>query len=169
MVSFIQSNYIGFGSGIVVPGTGISLQNRGYIFSLDPNHVNSLEPGKKTFHTIIPGFLTKGGVPVGPFGVMGDYMQPQGHVQLLNRLIDQGFHPQAGLDAPRWRWREGLSIEIEPRFPLEIAQALLDRGHRVNVSLQVKDFGRGQAIWRTDQGVYIGGSDSRADGIVAAW
>jgi gamma-glutamyltranspeptidase/glutathione hydrolase len=169
MVSFIQSNYMGFGSGVVVPGTGISLQNRGYIFSLDPNHVNALEPGKKTFHTIIPGFLTKGGVPVGPFGVMGDYMQPQGHVQLLNRLIDQGFHPQAGLDAPRWRWREGLSIDIEPRFPMEIAQALLERGHRLNVSLQVKNFGRGQAIWRTDQGVYIGGSDSRADGIVAAW
>ncbi len=106
MVSYIQSNYMGFGSGLVVPGTGIALQNRGHIFSLDSSDANCLEPGKRTYHTIIPGFLTKNNQPVGPFGVMGGYMQPQGHVQVIMNALDFGLNPQAALDAPRWRWVE---------------------------------------------------------------
>lgn len=121
LVSFIQSNYHGFGSGVVVPGTGIALQNRGAEFSLDPDHVNCLEPGKQTFHTIIPGFLSKDGVPLGPFGVMGAYMQPQGHVQMVMNLVDFGLNPQAALDAPRWQWLGGLRVGIEHAAPRALA------------------------------------------------
>ena len=124
MVSFIQSNYMGFGSGIVIPGTGISMQNRGHDFSLDATHPNSLQPGKKTYHTIIPGFLTKDHKAVGPFGVMGGYMQPQGHLQVISNTIDYHLHPQAALDAARWQWIEGKKIMVEPGFPNHIAQAL---------------------------------------------
>ena len=131
LVSFIQSNYHGFGSGVVVPGTGIALQNRGAEFSLDPDHVNCLEPGKQTFHTIIPGFLSKDGVPLGPFGVMGAYM-PQGHVQMVMNLVDFGLNPQAALDAPRWQWLGGLRVGIEhaARALAELAQ----RGHQVEIA-----------------------------------
>lgn len=170
MVSFIQSNYMGFGSGIVIPNTGIALQNRGHTFSLNPNDANALMPGKKTYHTIIPGFLTKGDIPVGPFGVMGGYMQPQGQLQVLMNTIDFGLHPQAALDAPRWQWVSGKTIMVEPDFPNEMAQALARKGHDIKVALDSGTFGRGQIIWRDHQtGVLVGGTESRADGIVAAW
>ncbi len=168
MVSFIQSNYEDFGSGIVIPGTGIALQNRGHNFSLDPHHVNALAPGKKTFHTIIPGFLTKGGIPIGPFGVMGGFNQPQGHVQVLRNTIERLMDPQAALDAPRWRYLQGKQVIVEEDFPIEIVESLLKRGHEIRVSSQKSLFGRGQIIWRNPlSGVLVGGSESRADGIVA--
>lgn len=168
MVSYIQSNYEGFGSALVVPGTGIALQNRGCNFSLDPHHVNCLAPGKRTFHTIIPGFLTHHGVPVGPFGVMGGFNQPQGHVQVVTNSIDCHLNPQAALDAPRWRWMSGKTLLVEPHFPLHIAQALAQRGHKVQISMDSGLFGRGQIIWRdTETGVLVGGTESRTDGMIA--
>ena len=170
MVSFIQSNYMGFGSGIVIPGTGISMQNRGHDFSLDAAHPNSLQPGKKTYHTIIPGFLTKDHKAVGPFGVMGGYMQPQGHLQVISNTIDYHLHPQAALDAARWQWIEGKKIMVEPGFPNHIAQALVRRGHDIQVATDTGNFGRGQIIWRDpDTGVLFGGTESRTDGAIAAW
>jgi gamma-glutamyltranspeptidase/glutathione hydrolase len=170
MVSFIQSNYMGFGSGIVVPGTGIALQNRGHDFSLDPNHENSLQPGKKTYHTIIPGFLTKGNEAVGPFGVMGGYMQPQGHAQVIMNTVDFHLNPQAALDAPRWQWMEGKKVSVESTFPNHIAQALARKGHQIEVALDGGGFGRGQIIWRDPKtGVLMGGTESRTDGAIAAY
>ncbi|MCL2528140.1 MAG: gamma-glutamyltransferase family protein [Defluviitaleaceae bacterium] len=170
MVSFIQSNYMGFGSGVVVPGTGIALQNRGADFSLDPSHANALAGGKRTYHTIIPGFLTKGGVPVGPFGVMGGYMQPQGHVQVIMNMIDFGLNPQAALDAPRWQWTQGINFDVEHHFPRHIAQGLAGLGHKINVPLESGSFGRGQIILRDpESGVLAGGTESRTDGAIAAW
>ncbi|KAA0548644.1 gamma-glutamyltransferase family protein [Bacillus sp. BGMRC 2118] len=170
MVSFIQSNYMGFGSGIVVPGTGIALQNRGADFSLDPEHDNALEPGKKTYHTIIPGFLTKAGVAVGPFGVMGGYMQPQGHLQVVMNTIDFHLNPQAALDAPRWQWIEDKNVLVEHHFPLSIAQALSRKGHHIEVAVDSGSFGRGQIIWRDpNTGVLTGGTESRTDGSIAAY
>lgn len=170
MVSFIQSNYMGFGSGIVVPGTGISLQNRGHDFSLDDSHHNCLRPGKKTYHTIIPGFLTKEGKPVGPFGVMGGYMQPQGHVQVIMNTIDFQQNPQSALDAPRWQWIEGKQVMVERSLPQHIAEELARKGHDIKVALDSGSFGRGQIIWREpDSGVLAGGTEGRTDGAVAAW
>ena len=170
MVSFIQSNYMGFGSGIVIPGTGIAMQNRGADFSLDPTHANALAGGKRTYHTIIPGFLTKENTPVGPFGVMGGYMQPQGHVQVVTNMIDFGLNPQAALDAPRWQWTSGKNFEVEHHFPRHIAQELASYGHRISVPLESGGFGRGQIILRDpESGVLAGGTESRTDGAVAAW
>jgi gamma-glutamyltranspeptidase/glutathione hydrolase len=170
MVSFIQSNYMGFGSGVVVPGTGIALQNRGADFSLDPGHVNALAPGKKTYHTIIPGFVTKDNEAVGPFGVMGGFMQPQAHMQVIMNTIDFHLNPQAALDAPRWQWKEGLTVELEPGFPDAIAQALQRKGHHIIRNASSLSFGRGQIIWRNAAtGVLIGGTEPRTDGHIAAW
>ncbi|MDO7906834.1 gamma-glutamyltransferase family protein [Paenibacillus sp. JX-17] len=170
MVSFIQSNYMGFGSGVVVPGTGIGLQNRGHNFSLDPDHDNCLAPGKRTYHTIIPGFLTKNGAPVGPFGVMGGFMQPQGHVQVVMNTIDHGLNPQAALDSPRWQWTRDKTIWVEPHFPVHIAQALARLGHDIRIATDSGIFGRGQAIWRDPAtGVLCGGTETRTDGSIAAW
>ncbi len=170
MVSYIQSNYMGFGSGIVIPGTGISMQNRGHDFSLDPKHPNALKPGKKTYHTIIPGFLTKDGEAVGPFGVMGGYMQPQGHLQVISNTVDFHLNPQAALDAARWQWIEGRKVMVEPAFPNHIAQALARRGHDIQVTADTGSFGRGQIIWRDKvSGVLAGGTESRTDGSIAAW
>jgi len=170
MVSFIQSNYMGFGSGMVVPGTGIALQNRGHNFSLDPTHPNVLEPGKRTYHTIIPGFLTKGGIPVGPFGVMGGFMQPQGHVQLLLNTIDYHLNPQAALDAPRWQWIGGRKVVLERGIPGHVAESLQRRGHDVQVAVESDSFGRGQVIWKDpDSGVLCAGTEWRTDGAAYAW
>ncbi|MFB4159350.1 gamma-glutamyltransferase family protein [Geomicrobium sp. JSM 1781026] len=171
MVSFIQSNYMGFGSGLVVPGTGISLHNRGYDFSMDKSHDNALQPGKKTYHTIIPGFLSKDGTAVGPFGVMGGMMQPQGHVQMIMNTVDFNLNPQAALDAPRWRWRDGNTISVEKTFPTHLVHALQKRGHNIEISANsIGDFGRGQIIWRDSKtGTLIGGSESRTDGSVSAY
>ncbi|WP_033542596.1 gamma-glutamyltransferase family protein [Planococcus sp. CAU13] len=170
MISYIQSNYMGFGSGIVIPGTGIGMQNRGADFSLDENHPNFLQGGKRTYHTIIPGFLTKDGKAVGPFGVMGGYMQPQGHFQVVTNTIDYLLNPQAALDAPRWQWIEGKTVLVEPEFPNYLAQALARKGHAIQVATDGGSFGRGQIIWRDPEtGVLSGGTESRTDGAIAAW
>jgi gamma-glutamyltranspeptidase/glutathione hydrolase len=170
MVSFIQSNYEGFGSGMVVPNTGIALHNRGSCFSFDPNHDNCLEPGKRPYHTIIPGFLTKGAQALGPFGVMGGFIQPQGHVMVVTNTIDFQLNPQAALDAPRFRWQEGMAVDVERQFPHHLAEALVRMGHDLRYgAVGDRHFGRGQIIWRKKDGVLAGGSDPRADGQVAAW
>ena len=170
MVSYIQSNYMGFGSGIVVPETGIALQNRGADFSLNPAHANALEGGKRSYHTIIPGFLTQGSHAIGPFGVMGGYMQPQGHVQVIMNSIDFGLNPQAALDAPRWQWISGKMFHVEHGFPRHIAQELAACGHQIQVTLDSGSFGRGQIIWRDPEtGVLAGGTESRCDGAIASW
>src|SRR5690606_9543988 len=169
MVSFIQSNYMGFGSGLVVPGTGIALHNRGHNFSLDPDHDNRLEPGKRPYHTIIPGFLTRGQEPIGPFGVMGGFMQPQGHVQVVMNMVDFGLNPQAALDAPRWRWVNGRQVELEHGVPPHVAEGLQELGHDVRWAVGPAGFGRGQIIRRVDGGVLVGATEPRGDGHVAAW
>lgn len=170
MVSFIQSNYMDFGSGLVVPGTGIALQNRGHNFSMDENHVNALRGDKRTYHTIIPGFISKGNQPLGPFGVMGGFMQPQGHVQVVMNTLDFQLNPQAALDAPRWQWLKDKQVEVEQRFPPHIAMQLAEKGHDVKIQLESNSFGRGQIIWRNaETGVLVGGTESRTDGTIAAW
>lgn len=170
MISYIQSNFEGFGSGMVVPGTGIALQNRGTHFSLDPRHGNCLQPGKKTFHTIIPGFISKDGLPLGPFGVMGGFMQPQAHVQVLMNMIDFKLNPQAALDSPRWQWMGGKTVGLEQNVPNTIAQALASRGHNIELSHDSSGYGRGQIILRNPAtGVLCGGTEHRTDGYIAVW
>ena len=169
MVSFIQSNYTTFGSGVAVPGTGISLQNRGANFSLDPQSDNCLAGGKRPYHTIIPGFLLKNGQAVGPFGVMGAFMQPQGHVQILVNAIDYHMNPQQCLDAPRVQWTGGMHIQLEPGVSPQIAQELRRRGHEIEVIPDPIDMGRGQILWRMENGLYCAGTEPRCDGTVAAW
>jgi len=176
MVSFIQSNYMGFGSGCVEPTYGISLQNRGHAFALDasgPNPANVVAPGKRPFHTIIPAFLTRDGQPVMSFGVMGANMQPQGHVQTLVRMLDYGQNPQAACDAPRWRYNAGLEINVEAGMDAATVAGLAARGHRMEVIQDsYQDFGAGQFIWRAgDPAVegYVAASDARRDGLVAGF
>lgn len=170
MVSLIQSNYMGFGSFVAVPGYGFGLQNRGAGFSLDPTHPNVLAPGKRPFHTIIPGFLTRDGQPVGPFGVMGGHMQPQGHLQLVSATVDEGLDPQAALDAPRWYWHTGRQVAVEPELVAgrdggALLAGLRERGHEVTTDEAGSPrFGSGQAIWRLAGGGYVAGSEPRADG-----
>ena len=169
MVSLIQSNYMGFGSGLVVPGTGIALHNRGNNFSLDAAHPNCIAPGKRPYHTIIPGFLTRGGAPVGPFGVMGGFMQPQGHVQVVMNSVDFQLNPQAALDAPRWEWESGRRVQIEHSTAEHLFRGLAARGHEVNWQNNRLAFGRGQIIWRDATGVLCGGTEPRTDGAVVGW
>ena len=176
MVSFIQSNYQGFGSGCVEPTFGISLQNRGFGFSTDPrgaNPANLVAPGKRPFHTIIPAFVTQDGQPVMSFGVMGANMQPQGHVQTLVRMLDHGQNPQAACDAPRWRFNQGLSVNAEASMPLATQQGLAALGHDLTViDDPYGEFGAGQFIWRLGdartQG-YVAASDPRRDGQAAGF
>jgi gamma-glutamyltranspeptidase/glutathione hydrolase len=172
MVSFIQSNYMGFGSGCVEPTFGISLQNRGHGFSLKPG-ANQVAPGKRPFHTIIPAFLTKDGQPVMSFGVMGGNMQPQGHMQTLVRMLDYGQNPQAACDAPRWRFNAGVEINVEHQMDPDTVAQLRSRGHHIDViNDNYQDFGAGQFIWRAgDPGVegYVAASDPRRDGLAAGF
>ena len=167
MVSFIQSNYMGFGSGCVEPEFGISLQNRGHGFSLQPGP-NQVAPGKRPIHTIIPAFLTRGGQSVMSFGVMGANMQPQGHMQTLVRMLDYQQSPQVACDAPRWRFNAGLEINVEAAMDKGVVQALAERGHRMEViNDSYQDFGAGQFIWRAgDPKIegYVAASDARRDG-----
>lgn len=169
MVSLIQSNYMGFGSGIVVPGTGIALHNRGAGFVLEAGHPNEAAGGKRPRHTILPAFLTRDGAPLGPFGVMGGEMQPQGHLQVVSAMIDHGLNPQAALDAPRWRLTGGLGVELEEGLAASAAAGLEERGHAIARADGFRGFGRGQAIWRLAEGVYAGASDPRADGAALGW
>jgi gamma-glutamyltranspeptidase/glutathione hydrolase len=158
---------------MVVPGTGIALHNRGNNFSLDATHPNCLAPGKRPYHTIIPGFLTKDGAPQMSFGVMGGNMQPQGHVQTLVRMLDHRQNPQAACDAPRWRFNSGLEINVEAAMPAATVQGLIELGHRTEVIRDsYQDFGAGQFIWRLGDPAlegYVGASDPRRDGLVAGW
>jgi gamma-glutamyltranspeptidase/glutathione hydrolase len=202
MVSFIQSNYMGFGSGVVLPGYGVSLQNRGHGFTVEAGHPNQVAPGKRPFHTIIPAFLTaptspaapapRGGaappwggpaeapitpapsvVPVMSFGVMGGNMQPQGHMQTLVRMLCYGQNPQAACDAPRWRFNEGRSINVEAHMPAATIEGLRARGHEIgDIHDSYQDFGAGQFIWRLGApGVegYVAASDPRRDGAAVGW
>jgi gamma-glutamyltranspeptidase/glutathione hydrolase len=164
MVSFIESIYSSFGSGIVVPGTGVNLQNRGAGFSLQPGHPNQVGPGKRPLHTIIPGFLTQDGAALGAFGLIGGHAQPQGHVQIVVNTLDYHLNPQASLDAPRWFWWEGREIKLEPTANPAIAAGLEARGHLVEIDHEIDVFGCGQILWRLPGGGYVAGSDGRTDG-----
>ena len=171
MVSYIQSNYAGFGSGVVVPGTGIHLQNRGLGFTLEPGHPNEVGGGKRPFHTIIPGFLTENGAPRMAFGVMGGPMQAQGHLQMVLRTQVWGQDVQTAADAPRWRVTEGLGVACETSMPKDALDTLSALGHEITLETPDSAFGFGgaQLIHRLDSGVYAGGSDPRKDGCAAGY
>jgi len=162
MVSYIQSNYFGFGSGIVIPNRGISLQNRGNCFTLEENHPNQVGPNKRPYHTIIPAFVTKNNAPLMSFGVMGGKMQPQGHIQMITRIFDFGENPQAAIDAPRWRYRKGKKIKVEKPFKPSMLKQLESRGHQISAGNYL-DFGGAQIIYKLKDG-YLGASESRKDG-----
>ncbi|MFD2177589.1 gamma-glutamyltransferase family protein [Veronia pacifica] len=168
MVSFIQSNYLGFGSGIVIPGTGITMQNRGFGFSTDPAHPNCVGPGKRPFHTIIPGFVTHKGQPALSFGVMGGPMQAQGHVQMVQRIFDHGQNPQAASDAPRWYLDEDFTVRLEPGFSEQVAHELEQKGHKVVFDDQIALYGGAQLILKTPDG-YVAGSDHRKEGLATGF
>jgi gamma-glutamyltranspeptidase / glutathione hydrolase len=169
MVSLIQSNYMGFGSGVVVPGTGVSLQNRGQGFTLEAGHPNVVAGGKRPFHTIIPGFLCDAdGRPRMSFGVMGGNLQPQGHVQTLMRMLRHGQQPQAACDAPRWKVATGRSVDFEHTMAPALVAGLRALGHESEPTVDpYMDFGSGQFIWRLSDDPadgYVAASDSRRDG-----
>jgi gamma-glutamyltranspeptidase/glutathione hydrolase len=161
MVSMIQSNYMGFGSGVVVDG--ISLQNRGGTFVVKPGHPNCVGPSKRPYQTIIPGFVTKDGKPVMSFGVMGGTMQPQGHAQVMVRIADYGQSPQAACDGPRFRVVQGMDVSVEDNMPAGAVEELRKRGHKMVTVDDYNQFGCGQMIWKLDGG-YFTASDPRRDG-----
>ena len=178
MVSFIQSNYKGFGSGVVIPGTGIAMHNRGTGFVTTPGHVNQVAGGKRPLHSIIPAFVTGAdGQPVMAFGVMGGNMQAQGHVQMVLRHIVEGLNPQAASDAPRWRINDAATLTLESTVPQEVVNELIAMGHDPRVAAAVNlDFGSAQIIVRLDEAtagsadpVYAAGSDHRRDGQAVGW
>ncbi|MDA0345824.1 MAG: gamma-glutamyltransferase family protein [Verrucomicrobia bacterium] len=168
MVSLIQSNFMGFGSGIVIPKTGISMQNRGHGFSLASGHPNEVAPGKRPFHTIIPAMVTKSGNPLFSFGVMGGHMQPQGHVQVLTRILDNHWNPQSSSNAPRWFVTPDFELIFEPGFDSKTIDEMRHRGHRVVANHITGLFGGYQGIFKLDQG-YCASSDKRKDGHAAAF
>ena len=170
MVSFIQSNYMGFGSGLVVPGTGISLQNRGNCFRAQPGHANSVGPRKRPFHTIIPGFVTRNGIPEMSFGVMGGSMQAQGHVQMAVRILASGQNPQEASDAPRWQIMDDGSVTVEESFYIGVQSELKSMGHviRRESGYTNQSFGGAQLIRRHGEG-FIAGSDARKDGCAVGY
>jgi gamma-glutamyltranspeptidase / glutathione hydrolase len=180
MVSFIQSNYRGMGSGMVPPGLGFGLQDRGECFDLTPGRPNSYAPHKRPFHTIIPGFVTKNGEPYMAFGVMGGDMQPQGHVQVLINQIDFGMNLQDAGDAPRIyhtgsseptgeEMTDGGTVNLEAGFPAESIRDLQKLGHRISTT-SIPSFGGYQAIrWDSTNRVWIGASESRKDGMAAGY
>ncbi len=168
MVSFIQSNYLHFGSGIVVPDTGISLQSRAACFSTEKGHPNQVAGGKRPFHTIIPAFVTRDGAPLASFGVMGGSMQPQGHLQMMVRMFDYHQNPQAACDAPRWRVVPDNKVAFEPGFKTTVLDDLIGRGHRVEAIGPDRRFGGAQLIYRLTDG-YCGASEPRKDGQVVGF
>ena len=164
MISFIQSNYNGFGSGVVVPGTGISLQNRGYGFTLEKGHPNQVDGGKRPLHTIIPGFVTKDGLPIMSFGVMGGFMQAQGHLQMMTRIYDYDQNPQTASDAPRWHvTAQDNRVAMESGFSNEFLQGLANRGHSLVTDEPASVFGGAQLIHKINDH-FVSGSDHRKDG-----
>lgn len=163
MVSLIQSNYRGFGSGVVIPGTGISMQNRGNGFTLEDGHPNQVGGGKRPYHTIIPGFATRAGKPQMSFGVMGGHMQAQGHFQMMLRVFGHGQNPQAASDAPRWHLREDGVVCLEGGFDADVVTSLKSRGHAIEENHPEHLFGGAQLIYRMDDG-YCAGSDHRKEG-----
>jgi gamma-glutamyltranspeptidase / glutathione hydrolase len=166
MVSFIQSNYEGFGSGILIPETGIALHNRGLGFNLRSGHPNQIAPNKRPFHTIIPSFITQDNFPLATLGVMGAPMQPQGHLQVIVNLKDYALNPQAALDAPRWRFIESDSVLLETTVPHPVVLDLVERGHNLKFA-PPRMFGKGQIIMRQDR-ILVAASESRADGLALA-
>lgn len=170
MVSWIQSLYMGFGSGLTAGRTGIQLQNRGANFSLDPGHPNEAAPGKRPYHTIIPGFITKNGRAWSSFGVMGGFMQPQGHLQVGLNLVAFGMDPQTALDAPRFNWLKEQEVALETAVAADVRAQLATWGHVLHPDPGRWHYGGGQAIVRDpDSGVLIGGSEPRNDGMAVGW
>jgi gamma-glutamyltranspeptidase/glutathione hydrolase len=167
MVSFINSNYEYFGSGVVSPGTGFVLQNRGAGFTLEAGHPNRIGPRKRPFHTLIPGFVTRNGRPFMAFGVMGGSMQPQGHVQILLNLLVFGMDPQAAVDAPRFRSYGGARLALESPIPDSVRTRLMALGHRLMDESGVA-FGGAQLVLRLDRG-WAAASDPRKDGMAAGY
>jgi gamma-glutamyltranspeptidase/glutathione hydrolase len=163
MISYIQSNYHGFGSGIVIPGTGISLQNRGAGFTPEEGHPNCVAGGKRPYHTIIPGFVMRDSAPLMSFGLMGAHMQAQGHLQMMIRIIAGGQNPQAAADAPRWYLTEDSRLSLEPGFGPAIREELQRRGHRMTPTAPTSLFGGAQLIYCLQDG-YCAASDPRKDG-----